>query len=95
MNLMVVMDVSSCFATVVFPCISSSNCVPPSLIFAFFRYNNIVPNQSAIHFDISIEMGVAGDGQQGLDKEWDKSLEMAKSKTMSAKVAWGKVSGTT
>jgi hypothetical protein len=38
-------------------------------------------------------MGVAGDGQAGLEKEWDKSLEMAKSKTMSAKNAWGKSTG--
>ena len=38
-------------------------------------------------------MGVAGDGQAGLEKEWDKSLQMAKSKTMSAKNAWGKSTG--
>ena len=38
-------------------------------------------------------MGVAGDGKQGLDKEWQGSAEMAKSKTMSAKVAWGKSTG--
>jgi predicted fused transcriptional regulator/phosphomethylpyrimidine kinase len=38
-------------------------------------------------------MGVAGDGQKGLEKEWDKSLEMGKSKTMSAKNAWGKSTG--
>jgi hypothetical protein len=38
-------------------------------------------------------MGVAGDGQKGLEKEWKGSAEMAKSKTMSAKNAWGKSSG--
>lgn len=38
-------------------------------------------------------MGVAGDGSKGLEKEWDKSLEMAKSKSMSAKNAWGKSTG--
>jgi len=38
-------------------------------------------------------MGVAGDGKAGLDKEWDGAAEMAKSKTMSAKNAWGKSTG--
>jgi ribosomal protein L22 len=38
-------------------------------------------------------MGVAGDGNQGLDKEWTGQAQMAKSKTMSAKVAWGKSTG--
>lgn len=39
------------------------------------------------------QMGVAGDGSKGLDKEWQGQAEMAKSKTMSAKVAWGKSTG--
>lgn len=39
------------------------------------------------------EMGVAGDGSKGLDKEWKGQAQMAKSKTMSAKVAWGKSTG--
>jgi hypothetical protein len=39
------------------------------------------------------EMGVAGDGKQGLDKEWQGAAELAKSKTMSAKNAWGKSTG--
>ena len=39
------------------------------------------------------EMGVAGDGSKGLEKEWSSSLEMAKSKSMSAKNAWGKTTG--
>lgn len=38
-------------------------------------------------------MGVAGDGNSGLSKEWEGAAEMAKSKTMSAKNAWGKSSG--
>jgi hypothetical protein len=38
-------------------------------------------------------MGVAGDGKKGLDKEWQGAAEMAKSKTMSAKNAWGKSTG--
>jgi hypothetical protein len=38
-------------------------------------------------------MGVAGDGKQGLDKEWQGSAEFAKSKVMSAKNAWGKSTG--
>jgi hypothetical protein len=38
-------------------------------------------------------MGVAGDGKQGLDKEWQGAAELAKSKTMSAKNAWGKSTG--
>jgi hypothetical protein len=38
-------------------------------------------------------MGVAGDGKQGLDKEWLGAAEMAKSKSMSAKNAWGKSTG--
>jgi hypothetical protein len=38
-------------------------------------------------------MGVAGDGENGLKKEWTGSAEMAKSKTMSAKNAWGYSSG--
>jgi len=39
------------------------------------------------------QMGVAGDGKAGLDKEWSGAAEMAKSKTMSAKNAWGKSTG--
>ena len=39
------------------------------------------------------QMGVAGDGKKGLDKEWSGAAEMAKSKTMSAKNAWGKTTG--
>lgn len=39
------------------------------------------------------QMGVAGDGQKGLEKEWKGAAEMAKSKTMSAKNAWGKSTG--
>jgi hypothetical protein len=38
-------------------------------------------------------MGVAGDGSQGLDKEWVGQAQMGKSKQMSAKVAWGKSTG--
>lgn len=38
-------------------------------------------------------MGVAGDGNSGLSKEWEGAAEMAKSKVMSAKNAWGKSSG--
>ena len=38
-------------------------------------------------------MGVAGDGNKGLEKEWAGAAEMAKSKTMSAKNAWGKSTG--
>jgi hypothetical protein len=40
-----------------------------------------------------IEMGVAGDGKKGLDKEWQGAAELAKSKVMSAKNAWGKTTG--
>lgn len=39
------------------------------------------------------QMGVAGDGKKGLDKEWEGASEMAKSKAMSAKNAWGKSTG--
>jgi hypothetical protein len=39
------------------------------------------------------EMGVAGDGKKGLDAQWKGSAEMVKSKTMSAKNAWGKSTG--
>lgn len=39
------------------------------------------------------QMGVAGDGQKGLEKEWTGAAEMGKSKTMSAKNAWGKSTG--
>lgn len=39
------------------------------------------------------QMGVAGDGSKGLEKEWEGATEMAKSKTMSAKNAWGKSTG--
>lgn len=39
------------------------------------------------------QMGVAGDGKKGLEKEWQGQAEMAKSKSMSAKVAWGKATG--
>lgn len=38
-------------------------------------------------------MGVAGDGKKGLDKEWQGAAQMAKSKQMSAKNAWGKSTG--
>lgn len=38
-------------------------------------------------------MGVAGDGQKGLEKDWKGQASMAKSKVMSAKVAWGKSTG--
>lgn len=38
-------------------------------------------------------MGVAGDGKKGLDAAWKGSAEMVKSKTMSAKNAWGKSTG--
>jgi hypothetical protein len=40
-----------------------------------------------------LEMGVAGDGSRGLDKEWSGQAELAKSKSMSAKNAWGKSTG--
>ena len=39
------------------------------------------------------QMGVAGDGSKGLDKEWEGAAQMAKSKTMSAKNAWGHSTG--
>lgn len=39
------------------------------------------------------QMGVAGDGKKGLDKEWQGAAEFAKSKTMSAKNAWGRATG--
>jgi len=39
------------------------------------------------------QMGVAGDGKKGLDKEWTGAAQMAKSKTMSAKNAWGRTTG--
>jgi hypothetical protein len=39
------------------------------------------------------QMGVAGDGEKGLSKEWKGEAEMFKSKTMSAKNAWGKSTG--
>jgi hypothetical protein len=39
------------------------------------------------------QMGVAGDGKKGLEKEWTGATQMAKSKTMSAKNAWGKSTG--
>jgi hypothetical protein len=38
-------------------------------------------------------MGVAGDGKKGLDKEWEGGVELAKSKSMSARNAWGKSTG--
>ena len=38
-------------------------------------------------------MGVAGDGKAGLDKEWAGAAQMAKSKVMSAKNAWGHTTG--
>lgn len=38
-------------------------------------------------------MGVAGDGKAGLEKEWQGGAELVKSKTMSAKNAWGKSTG--
>lgn len=39
------------------------------------------------------QMGVAGDGKKGLEKEWVNSAQLAKSKTMSAKNAWGRSTG--
>jgi len=39
------------------------------------------------------QMGVAGDGNKGLEKEWDGAAELAKSKSMSAKNAWGRSTG--
>jgi hypothetical protein len=39
------------------------------------------------------QMGVAGDGKKGLDKEWEGEAQMANSKAMSAKNAWGKSTG--
>ena len=39
------------------------------------------------------QMGVAGDGSKGLEKEWAGAAEMGKSKSMSAKNAWGKSTG--
>jgi hypothetical protein len=39
------------------------------------------------------QMGVAGDGKKGLEKDWDKQAELVKSRTMSAKNAWGKSTG--
>jgi hypothetical protein len=38
-------------------------------------------------------MGVAGDGNKGLEKEWKGQASMGKSKMMSAKNAWGSSSG--
>lgn len=38
-------------------------------------------------------MGVAGDGNKGLEKEWKGQASMGKSKMMSAKNAWGSTSG--
>jgi hypothetical protein len=38
-------------------------------------------------------MGVAGDGNKGLEKAWKGEAKMAKSKMMSAKNAWGSNSG--
>ena len=34
-----------------------------------------------------------GDGNKGLEKEWQGAAEMSKSKSMSAKNAWGKSTG--
>jgi len=39
------------------------------------------------------QMGVAGDGKKGLEKEWDGAAQMAKSKFRSAKNAWGTTTG--
>jgi hypothetical protein len=39
------------------------------------------------------QMGVAGDGKQGLEKEWSKGAEIAKSQLRSARNAWGSSSG--
>ena len=39
------------------------------------------------------QMGVAGDGKKGLDKEWQGESQMAKSKFRSAKNAWGHATG--
>jgi hypothetical protein len=38
-------------------------------------------------------MGVAGDGNKGLEKDWKGQAAMGKSKMMSAKNAWGSSSG--
>ena len=55
----------------------------PSFFLSYYLYSLLV----------IAEMGVAGDGKKGLDKEWSGAAEMAKSKTMSAKNAWGKSTG--
>lgn len=39
------------------------------------------------------QMGVAGDGKSGLDKEWSGAAEMAKSKLRSSRNAWGTSTG--
>jgi hypothetical protein len=39
------------------------------------------------------QMGVAGDGKKGLEKAWSGEAELGKSKSMSAKNAWGKSTG--
>lgn len=39
------------------------------------------------------QMGVAGDGKKGLEKEWKKQATLVTSRTMSAKNAWGKSTG--
>ena len=39
------------------------------------------------------QMGVAGDGNKGLEKAWKGEASMAKSRSMSAKNAWGSGSG--
>jgi hypothetical protein len=39
------------------------------------------------------QMGVAGDGEQGLQKEWSKTAEMGQSKMRSSRNAWGTSSG--
>jgi hypothetical protein len=39
------------------------------------------------------QMGVAGDGNKGLEKAWKGEATMAKSRSMSAKNAWGSGSG--
>jgi hypothetical protein len=51
----------------------------------------LATNQQTNHTDG--QMGVAGDGNKGLEKEWKGQASMGKSKMMSAKNAWGSSSG--
>ena len=64
--------------------------------FNFFDTHYLIPinyDSYNISNNNHLEMGVAGDGKKGLDKEWAGGAEMAKSKSMSAKNAWGKATG--